>query len=208
LLQSLTRGFEFNACEAFGLPPLQPHAGKTLAIHPTASTVVKYYPLEFWKALVNGLKDDFSKLRVFYGRGAEEAEFVKAIRENLAPSWAGRYELCANLGFKEVAASLQACDYFIGSDSALVHLAALFDKPLLGLRGFGDYRRIYPYGDNSSVYLPREVINTTDSEYPSTVPPYLKRANAESVIEIVRGTRKADFSIQPTLKKEVRFHVF
>lgn len=178
--------------------------GSVLAIHPTGSTEAKYYPPNFWKELWSILRNSFDEIHVFCGRHEPERSYCQSLVKTLGE----RARLFAGLPFSELATHLNAADYFIGSESALLHLCAVLDKPVLGLWCHGNIRVFYPYGNQSKVYVPNEILSTHDYEYPPEVPAYVKRASAEQVAAIVQDRTSSSFQIKPLYKNHVHCYLF
>jgi len=197
-----------NIRDAFQMPPTSIQGPRILGVHPTASSPVKYYPLAFWTALLNLLEKDFDLVEIFCGRSSSEVAFCQSILASLGSSQASRTKIFSGLDFTTLARKIDSSTYFIGSDSALMHLAALMDKKVLGLWSFANFHLIYPYGNQSQVYVPKETLTASTHEYPRRIPAYMKRASSEKVSSIVRDIVRHDFALKPLNKKEIRFYEF
>lgn len=182
--------------------------GSVLSLHPTASTIHKYYPLSFWTGLLEDLKGDFERVQIFCGRNPEEVEFCRRIMNGVSIAYQNRITLHANVGFSELSKRIKGSSFFIGSDSSLMHLSALFNRPTLGLWSFANHRVIYPYGDRVQVYIPSETLTAKTHEYPDRTPSYMARADHKTVSRIVRDRAEHQFTIQPRYKNPVRFYVY
>lgn len=176
-----------------------------IALHPTASTPAKYYPLQFWRNLLAKLSDSFKEIDVFSGPDQDENEFCSAILKNFSPA---RFHHHSGLDFLTLTKKINEADCFIGTDSALMHLAALLDKNVIALWSFADYRRIYPYGNHAKVYLPKEAKEAKSFAYPSATPIYLARAKADDIMAILSNQMKPNWMIHPTYKDAVRIYEF
>ncbi len=197
-----------NIRAALHLPEKAVASSKVLAIHPTASTVVKFYPLAFWMELLRTLQSDYEQILLFCGSQRSEVQFCQSIVDSLGSDIKSRIEICSNFSFDQVAKLIDSADQFIGSDSALMHLSALLDKPTVGLWSFANFRAIYPYGNHAKVYLPVETLTAKNHAYPTQAPAYMKRASAQRVVEIIKRNPKPSFEINPLYKKAVSFYEF
>lgn len=197
-----------NLRAAFSLAELPKTQRNKLGLHPTASSTAKFYPLEFWTRLLGLLSQDFEEIEIFCGNNASEREFCERISNSLNDHAFRSTQIFAGLDFKSLVGRIDNCSYFIGSDSALMHLAAMIDRPVLGLWSFANFRLIYPYGNDARVYIPTETISATKHEYPRKAPAYLQRASADTVAKIIQKTLSPDFTIQPAHKKTVGFFEF
>lgn len=195
---------DLNFCSQLKLDP-HDQGKKKLAIHPTASSTCKYYPVSFWRQLLAELAGEFDELQIFCGTKEEEVKHCLEIKSVSKDSWDKRMEVHAGMPFVELANHLARAAQFIGVDSALMHLSALLDRPTMGLWSFANYKVIYPYGDRVSVYLPRETIAAKTYEYTDRTPAYVQRAEASEIVRIIRRQARASFEIQPRYKKPIAF---
>ena len=198
--------FDVDVKTILQLPPASPD--RVLAVHPTASTPVKHYPLAFWVQLLNSVAADFNRVQIFCGANPLEGDFCKAIVQGLTPRNAAITQINQGLAFKELATRLLEAEFFIGHDSSLMHLAVILKKPVVALWSFGDYRLSYPYTNGASVYIPRETVGASRFEYPKTPPEFLQRARAADVVTFMRRQRRPDFEITPKYREPVAFYVF
>jgi len=175
-----------------------------VALHPTASTRAKYYPEEFWMEIVRALADRGMRISIYAGPAAAERDFAVGVAR--AGGSGVRTVLGAPLG--EVAREIASASAFIGSDSALMHLAALSGVRTVGLWSFADVRRVHPYGRDAAVYLPREVLRSRHFDYPDRAPGWLARARADDVLEILDGRRRVDFTLPARLAASTRVHLY
>lgn len=180
---------------------------RILAIHPTASTETKFYPLQFWTSLLRSLKSEFGKILLFCGKKQVELDFCQSIVDQLKHD-GFELEICSNLPFDQVVKLIDSADHFIGHDSALMHLSALIDKATVGLWSFANFRVIYPYGNHVQVYLPKETLTAKSHDYPAERPSYLDRASASDVADIINLKKKPAFEISPLYKNAVSFYEF
>jgi ADP-heptose:LPS heptosyltransferase len=211
LAQSICGGDDasLDLIGAFGLQSSSTSEGRTLCIHPTASSVYKYYPLSFWKELLNELASKFDQISVFCGANAVETGFCQDIKDVVGDRVGKKMTTFVGLPFDQLIQHLYCGSYFIGSDSSLMHLSALLDRPTLGLWSFANHREMYPYGQSSLVYMPQETLSAFHHGYPNAVPSYMKRASGQAVAAITQGLEKASFTIMPRFKNQaVQFFTY
>jgi len=189
--------------EALDLPEQTP--ARVLGVHPTASSEVKYYPIKFWKELLQKFGGEFSEILLFCGASATEFNFCKSIKNQVPEA---KITIFSGLGFHELAMRIAGCAHFIGSDSALLHLAAMLGRPCLGLWSFANFRVIYPYGDHVQIMIPRETLTAKTFEYPGAPPAYLARASGKQAFDIYTDAPKPNFTIKPKIANPVRFYTF
>jgi ADP-heptose:LPS heptosyltransferase len=183
--------------QSFGRVP--PRLG-WVSLHPTASIPAKSYSIEFWRDLVLGLGIS-RKIHLYCGRAEWEVRQCQAIIAAVSETGpVSHIFLHVNDRVDRLAEAIAGSDLFIGHDSALMHLAALFDVRLVALWSYADYRRIYPYGSRASVYMAREIRQSGSV-------PWRERARASDVLAIVEG-KPADFRIVPKYKAPVGVHLF
>ncbi len=181
---------------------------RVLGIHPTASSIVKYYSFDFWTELLISIGEDFEQIWIFCGGSPTETSYCEKLLAGLPQDLRAKAVLHQNRPFGELVNLLNSTTYFIGTDSALMHLAAFLDKPLLGLWSFANYRVIYPYGRGASLYVPKETLTSHNFEYSKEPQPYLRRASARTVSRIYRGEQAADFTIPTLWKGNVKAYVY
>ena len=176
---------------------------KYTVLHPTASTQNKFYPKIFWKELIQIALDNDHEVYIVGGGRSSEKSFC-----NDLISYFPQIHYFENRDFKFLAKIICNANYFIGLDSSICHFAAHFDISLTVLWSFANFKRIYPYGNNSKVYIPKEVISNTNYQYPKNELPYLKRARAQSVFSILQGQKKESFTLRPPYIEPIRFYTF
>jgi ADP-heptose:LPS heptosyltransferase len=177
--------------------------GRILGIHPTASNPVKYYPLHFWNELLDSCMKDFDQIQIFCGSGQAEIGFCKEIKGKRSG-----ISIHAGLEFGKLAEALGATSFFIGSDSSLMHLAAMMGKRVLGLWSFANFNVIFPYGDQVQILVPTETLTSKKHEYPGRPPAYLLRAQASQALKIIHDSAEPNFKISPAFVKPIRFYTF
>jgi len=175
---------------------------RVLGIHPTASSPSKYYPLVFWQELIGAVAKDYDRIELYCGTSPTEIEYCEKIK--------GTSSLTVHVGldFATLASHISSTSLFIGSDSALLHLAAMMGKRSVGLWSFANFRVIYPYGGHVQVLLPTETLAAKSFEYPSQAPPYLLRASAAHAVQVINNQVQPSFTISPRYTDPIQFYAY
>ncbi len=135
---------------------LVPDGPAVLAIGPTANWEAKTWSPEHFARLTEriGAKDGLlpgCRIALF-GRDDERPQAIRLIE---AIPEERRIDLIGRLSLAEVYASLQRCNFYIGNDSGLMHLAAASGIPTLGLFGPSKELLYGPWGSHcASVRTP------------------------------------------------------
>lgn len=204
----------FKLLKVLGIPIVYPDfnslfsSGKQhkAVLHPTASTPLKYYPKMFWVEIINYLADKDFEIFLLSGNAEEEQVFCQeTLRLTPAKATIQYHDGMTLMG---VAKHIASAQLFIGSDSALMHLAGLLDTFTVALWSFADFRRIYPYGNFSHVYIPEEVLDAKRFLYPKKKLAWLNRANVQDVVAIIEGSKQESFSLRPKFKSPVKFYQY
>ena len=124
---------------------------KIVIMHPGAAWKTKIWPAGNYIKLINMIYDKMPWAGVVITAGGGEEEAAAAIKAKCA----GAPALAAGLSLDGLAALIDRCDVFIGSDSGPLHLAAALDKRVLGLYGPTDQARNGPFCKNSVVLKSR-----------------------------------------------------
>ena len=104
---------------------------RRLAVHPGSGSERKNWPEPCWAALLARLAAEGDWSLLLLG-GEAEGERL----ERLAVRWpAGRLEVARSLPLVQLAQRLSSCQFFIGHDSGITHLAAALGLPGLVLWG-------------------------------------------------------------------------
>jgi ADP-heptose:LPS heptosyltransferase len=184
---------------------------RKVSLHPTSSSRYKFYPQKFWVNLIQYFHSQNLEINVFCGESKEEQDFCDEIL-GLSNTNA-KMRLFKGMSFNSVMQTIASSQVFIGLDSALAHLAAFLDIPVVVLWSFGDYTRIYPYGSDVHIYLPEErrkikrFVFGHLKEYKS-YGDSLKRADVQDIVRILEKEKKEDFLIFSKFKKPVKVYLF
>jgi len=137
-------GHHEAAAAALNLP------GPFLALAPTANWRGKVWPADRFVAVADrlcsagGALEGIGAIAVFGGPG-EEA-MARPVVEGLRARGHSVIDLCGRLELLAAHAALQRCAFFIGNDSALMHIAAAARIPTLGLFGPSREAQYAPWG--------------------------------------------------------------
>lgn len=161
-----------------------------IVFHPTASTEVKFYDLNFWVSLGEYYIKNNIEVYIISGPSRIEEKFCEELITKLK-----KVTYYKNAKFEKVCTVIANANYFVGLDSAMMHLAANFDIKLVGLWSFANYNRMYPLGKMSNIYLPQESVENKDYSYPAKKLGCLKRAQSADVVNILSGVKDPDFKV-------------
>ncbi|MEM7071913.1 MAG: glycosyltransferase family 9 protein, partial [Pseudomonadota bacterium] len=146
---------------------------KTLILAPTANWGGKRWTQENFAKLANRLfekKAPFYKANLLIAGAQNEQQQITKLLASVAPLnpilSMGRFSLT------ELATLFKHSTFFIGNDSALMHMACSYDIPTLGLFGPSD-ERIYGPWNNKGAYLRteksfQEIISDPQYDYRSS----------------------------------------
>ncbi|WP_300295492.1 glycosyltransferase family 9 protein [Ferrovibrio sp.] len=131
---------------------LWPNDGRpTLALGPTANWGGKIWPGERFAELAlrltaeNGILPN-GRIVVFGGPGEEALAADTLSRLPVDRS----VDLVGKLDLPTISAALRRCDFYIGNDSGLMHLAAASEVPTLGLFGPSREETYGPWGEKTA----------------------------------------------------------
>ncbi|MEQ8347677.1 MAG: glycosyltransferase family 9 protein [Sneathiellaceae bacterium] len=128
--------------------------GPVLALAPTANWGGKVWPADRFVAAARqlaapgGLLDGLGGVAVFGGPGEEE--MARPVVDGLRQAGFQVADLCGRLDLLSAYAALQRCAFFIGNDSALMHMAAAAGIPTLGLFGPSREEQYRPWGPHGA----------------------------------------------------------
>ncbi len=168
--------------------------GLILAVGPTANWAAKTWPAERFIAVVEALTalDGIlpqARVAVFAAAGEEEGAY-KVLGS--VPS-ARRIDMIAKTDPGTAAAALSQCDFYIGNDSGLMHMAAAVGTPTIGLFG-PSYPAIYrPWGAMADyAATPESFDELIDYEgyEPKTAPCLMESLTVEVVLNKINAFYK------------------
>lgn len=148
---------------------LIPDGSPVLAVGPTANWRAKTWRSEYFVELIAELTGDKGILpgaRVaIFGRDDERPmvlRLIDALPEDRCVDLVGRLDLLT------VHACLKRCDFYVGNDSGLMHLAAASGLPTLGLFGPTQEVLYAPWGEHTGIVrtkVPFEEIFPSDFDH-------------------------------------------
>ncbi len=104
------------------------------AIHPGSGGRLKCWPFDHYKALAEKLREAGDHFLLLLSGPAEEGDLKEGI-EYLAAAMGKDSLLASGLELVIVASLLSLCDYYIGNDSGITHLASLLTRKGIALFG-------------------------------------------------------------------------
>ncbi len=131
---------------------LIPPGGPVLAVGPTANWRGKTWRIERFVELVErltapGARFAAARVAVFTAPGEEAA--ARPLLDSLPPD--RRLPVVGETDLLTVFAALKRCDFYVGNDSGLMHLAATAGIPTLGLFGPSHDALYAPWGERCAV---------------------------------------------------------
>jgi heptosyltransferase III len=106
--------------------PQEPYA----VVHPVALFPYKSWPQTGWEALVRWLREQGLEVALTGGPGAAERAYCEALERRC-----GGRNIAGRLSFGELAALMARARLYVGTDTAVTHLAAACGTPTLALYG-------------------------------------------------------------------------
>ncbi|HEX7005700.1 MAG TPA: glycosyltransferase family 9 protein [Alphaproteobacteria bacterium] len=137
--------------------------GPVVAVGPTANWRGKQWPAGNFVALIarlTGPKGPFPNARVAIFAAGDERDQALPVIESVPPN--RRLDLAGAVDLPTAFACLKRCDFFVGNDSGLMHLAAAAGIPTLGLFGPSRPEHYAPWG-------PRAAYVRTEKSYEELV---------------------------------------
>jgi len=127
----------------------------TIGVHPGCKETwaFKRWPAERYRELLGTILKDKNLQIVLFG-GAEERELANQVINNLNIK---PFNLVGELSIEETITAVSLCQMFISNDSALMHIATLFDMPVVALFGRTNELATGPYGNRHVVIKKQDV---------------------------------------------------
>lgn len=124
-----------------------------VALHISAGTTAKRWPVEHWRTLLSMLRNGNARdsdLQVILIGGPADREISQRVLGNRRLN--GVADFTGRLSVVELAALLQRVDLLIGGDSGPVHLATAVETPVVALfSGTNNHRQWQPCGHDVAV---------------------------------------------------------
>lgn len=139
-----------------------------IALHPGSGSKSKNWPLPRWRELVQALLAHSPCHLLLIGGEADTEECAQLLQTGSSP----RLHTALNGPLVSLAGSLQSCQFFIGHDTGITHLAAALGVPCLVLWG-PSQKRIWapPQPQVTILEDPRGLSHLETSTVLSAVPP-------------------------------------
>ena len=128
-----------------------PSGFSVLAIAPTANWSGKQWPAEYFIDLIKQLTEPdslFPQAKVAIFGAANERQQALPILKAIPPE--RRIDLIGKANLSLVYALLKRCQFFVGNDSGIMHLAAAAHIPTLGLFGPSRIELYHPWGEKTA----------------------------------------------------------
>ncbi len=114
---------------------------KIVGICPLAAWSLKNWPVGKWNDLAQILADKYGFKVMAFGKSGNDV-FSRSVLEKLSP---GIISAIDKTTLVEALALIKRCDFFIGPDSGLLHLASCMKVKTIGLYGATSKNFLYPY---------------------------------------------------------------
>jgi heptosyltransferase-3 len=115
-------------------------SGKYVVIHPTSRWSYKEWNIEKWREVIKFLKRKGLEILITCGPDIKEIEKVKKISNGLDVKITE-----GNTTLKELAFLIKHAKFFLGIDTAAMHIAAAVNTPVIALFGPSDEWSWYPW---------------------------------------------------------------
>ncbi len=138
---------------------------KIIGISPLAAWSLKNWPTEKWNGLAEILKLKYGFKVIAFGKSAGDA-FSHRTVENLSPTIASTID---KTSLVEALALIKRCDFFIGPDSGLLHLASCMKVETIGLYGATSKDFLYPYFHRHNMVVSKAKLPCMPC-YPGNIP--------------------------------------
>ncbi len=127
------------------------HIRNYLCVNLSAGNAIRYWPQTQWLAFLQTLAR--ADRQFLLTTDAKDAGLAEAIRAQVATA-----HYFPTPTFMELLALVQHADLVISPDTSVVHAAAAFDRPLLGLYSNHEwnYKKFYPLSAHCRVVMPPE----------------------------------------------------
>lgn len=142
----------------------------------------KIWPSNNFVELINRIVKEYDILPIFLGM-KEEEELVKKVTDGLNCDYV---DLTGKTDLRIACAVVSLCKLVIGNDSALIHIAAALDIPVIGLYGPTDPVQVGPYGDKNIVILKKLACSPCGIKTRCKINRCMREISPEDVFEAVK----------------------
>ncbi len=138
---------------------------KVVGILPLAAWSLKNWPVAYWNRLSTLLEKEKGFKVIAFGKSAPD-EFNEYVLKKLSKDIVSAID---KTNLAQALALIKRCDYFIGPDSGLLHLASCMNVETIGLYGATSRNFIYPYFHRDNIIGSRAKIPCIPC-YPGNIP--------------------------------------
>ncbi len=135
-------------------------SAQPVVLAPTSRWLAKRWPAERWAALADRLRREITGPMVVVGGPGEQPQCAPLL--DRASLHEGIIDLVGATSVGQLMAIIERSRLVIANDSAALHMAVGFDRPLVGLFGPTDISRVGPYGRDTDVLQHIESDQTFD----------------------------------------------
>jgi ADP-heptose:LPS heptosyltransferase len=117
------------------------NGSKFVVVHPGAGYIYRIWPIERFQKAILFLKQ--KGYEIVLSGGKDEKWISELIKKNIPEI----IDLIGKVDLKIMAGVLCLADFYFGSETGILHLAAAVGCPTLCVLGGGHFGRFFPYGD-------------------------------------------------------------
>lgn len=152
----------------------------SIVVAPTSRWASKRWPVTRFGALVERLLADTDAAIAIVGGPGEEAQCAPLIE--LANATSRVINLIGRTSVETLAAVIESSRLVIANDSAALHMAVGFDRPIVALFGPTDVKRVGPYGRAADVIWHRRPDEPFDHKNDAHVA-FMERIGVDEVLD-------------------------
>ena len=130
------------------------HSNPYVVFAPKSRWPSKEWPGRRWVELAEGLSETFSGRVILTGSSGEQGA-VDELAESMKSKGIDAVSLAGRTTIGQTMAVIEKSSLVVANDSAPMHMAVGYDRPLVGLFGPTDPREVGPYGRDDAVIRPR-----------------------------------------------------
>ncbi|GAB4386616.1 MAG: lipopolysaccharide heptosyltransferase II [Phycisphaerales bacterium] len=152
----------------------------SIVVAPTSRWASKRWPITRFCALVERLLDDTDAVIAIVGGPGEEDQCAPLVE--LAGTTPRVLDLIGRTSVQTLAAVIESSRLVIANDSAALHMAVGFDRPIVALFGPTDVMRVGPYGRAADVIQHRRPDEPFDHKNDAHVA-FMERIEVDEVLD-------------------------